>query len=142
VPSYPAVTFYGVLFLYNKPNVTMEVTTEPLLELLHGANEKAKTTLQVAWAPSWISVFDTLPSEGSAGGGGAASASRLLSESALTEDIEKLARVLELIGPSDEASKVCSRHRRIDVSNAYRPAYPTQASQEACPPAQWKSITP
>ncbi|KAJ3470526.1 hypothetical protein FSOLCH5_001219 [Fusarium solani] len=110
----------------------MEVTTEPLLELLHGANEKAKTTLQVAWAPSWISVFDTLPSEGSAGGGGAASASRLLSESALTEDIEKLARVLELIGPSDEASKAGVSNPSIagsvsagsvEVDNALNPAW-------------------
>ncbi|RSL93328.1 hypothetical protein CDV31_014764 [Fusarium ambrosium] len=91
-----------------------------------------KTTSRVSWAPSWISVFDTLPSEGSAGGGAAASAFRLLPESALNEDIEKLARVLELIGPSDEASKAGVSNPSIAgsmtassvaVDNALNPAW-------------------
>ncbi|KAL2674989.1 hypothetical protein Neosp_011169 [[Neocosmospora] mangrovei] len=50
-------------------------------------------------------VFDTLPSEGSASFGDAVSSSRLPLEWPLAEDVDKLARVLELIGPSDEASK-------------------------------------
>ncbi|RSL42419.1 hypothetical protein CEP53_012205 [Fusarium sp. AF-6] len=86
----------------------------------------------IGGAPSWISVFDALPTEGSAGGGGAASASRLLPESALTDDVEKLARVLELIGPSDEASKAGVSNPRIAdsmtassvaVDNALNPAW-------------------
>ncbi|RMJ12262.1 hypothetical protein CDV36_008058, partial [Fusarium kuroshium] len=132
VPSFPAVTFYGVFFLYNMPNGTMETITEPLLELLHGANDTAKTTSQVAWAPSWISVFDTLPSEGSAGGGGAASASRLLPESALTEDVEKLALVLELIGPSDEASKAGVSNPSIAGSVAASSVAVDNALNPAC----------
>ncbi|KAJ4219892.1 hypothetical protein NW759_007514 [Fusarium solani] len=48
VPSFPAVTFYDVYFLYNKPNGTMETITKPLLKLLHGANDTTKTASQVA----------------------------------------------------------------------------------------------
>ncbi|RSM14081.1 hypothetical protein CEP52_001517 [Fusarium oligoseptatum] len=112
IPPFPAVTFYGVFFLYNKPNGTMETITEPLLELLHGANDTAKTTSQVAWAPSWISVFDTLPSEGSAGGGGAASASRLLPD----EEASKAGVSNPSIAGSMTASSVA-------VDNALNPAW-------------------
>ncbi|KAF7672571.1 fad binding domain protein [Alternaria burnsii] len=100
-PSYEALTFYGVFFVYNKPNGTIETAMQPLLSFLDGANGTATFQTQTQSAPKWISLFDKLPSDGSAAGGGGSSASRLLPASSLTDDMARLAEVLELIGPTE-----------------------------------------
>ncbi|KAG7416672.1 FAD-linked oxidoreductase ZEB1 [Fusarium oxysporum f. sp. raphani] len=102
-PSYENLTFYGLFFLYNKPNGTTERLIQPFISHLEAANETTEFISNIIWAPSWISVYKKFPDLGSsAATGGGATTSRLLSAKAVTKDVDALAQTLEIIGPSAE----------------------------------------
>ncbi|KAI0465647.1 FAD-binding domain-containing protein [Xylaria cf. heliscus] len=102
-PASSALTFGGSFNLYNKPNGTMGSLIKPVLSLLDQASETATYSSSINWAATWIEVFDASGGQdNSAGLGGAASTSRLLPAASLTQNLEFLADVLELIGPEDD----------------------------------------
>ncbi|KAI1376433.1 FAD-binding domain-containing protein [Hypoxylon crocopeplum] len=131
-PSYSQLTFYGFFFLFNKPNGMAEALSRPIISLLTKANGIATYTSQISWAPSFISVWDTLHPPSHAGGGGGATTSRLLTESAFTKDPKQFARVLELVGPNEDGAKGgvsnptiagCLSTSSVAVDNALNPAW-------------------
>ncbi|KAH6686975.1 hypothetical protein F5X68DRAFT_240458, partial [Plectosphaerella plurivora] len=72
----------------------------PLLKLVEAAGDVASFQSTFVDAPTWIEVYNSFPKDlGSPGGGGASTTSRLLSADALTNDTERLAHVLEVLGP-------------------------------------------
>lgn len=102
-PSSSALSFTGTFNLYNKPNGTSESLIQPILSILDKANGTAVYSSSITWSSTWIEFFNAIDGDeaGSAGVGGVASTSRLLTTASLTEDVEYLAGVLELIGPQD-----------------------------------------
>nr|WCO08190.1 RNase T2 protein [Pestalotiopsis microspora] len=102
-PSSSALSFTGTFNLYNKPNGTAESLIQPILSILDKANGTAVYSSSITWSSTWIEFFNAIDGDeaGSAGVGGVASTSRLLTAASLTEDVEYLAGVLELIGPQD-----------------------------------------
>ncbi|EFY84435.1 FAD binding domain protein [Metarhizium acridum CQMa 102] len=131
-PSSEALSFFGLFFLYNKPNGTAESLIKPLMSYLGTANETADAVSKLSWSPSWIDVYNSFPDVGGAGGSGGATTSRLLPARSLTEDPELLARTLELVGPSAtrrrggiSSSSVSGSMAlsSVDVDNALHPAW-------------------
>lgn len=106
-PSYENLTFYGLFFLYNKPNGTTQRLIQPFISHLEAENETTEFTSNIIWAPSWISVYKKFTDLGSsAATGGGATTSRLLSAKALTKDVDAPAQTLDIIGPSAEGPQV------------------------------------
>lgn len=109
--SSSAVSFAGTFNLYDKPNGTAESLVQPILSILEEANGTAVYSSSITWSSTWIEFFDahSVDEVGSAGVGGVTSTSRLLTAASLTENVEYLAEVLELIGPQDGSDvSVCS----------------------------------
>ncbi|KAH6689418.1 FAD binding domain protein, partial [Plectosphaerella plurivora] len=94
------LSFIGLWFVYDKPNGTAQALAAPLLKLVEAAGDVASFQSTFVDAPTWIEVYNSFPKDlGSPGGGGASTTSRLLSADALTNDTERLAHVLEVLGP-------------------------------------------
>lgn len=101
-PSTSTLTFGWTFNLYNKSNGTLENLIKPVLSLLEKEKRSVTYTSEIKWFSTWYEAFTAAGSqEYSAGLGGVASTSRLLPAASLTENLESLANVLEVVGPQE-----------------------------------------
>lgn len=103
------VTLTGTFFLHGAPNGTAQGAWEGAVgEVLERAEAEGLVDVDVVHRhfAKWSEFYETVPSIGSAGGGGGARTSRLLTRRALTEDVDLLAEVLEYTGPRNAPEKV------------------------------------
>ncbi|KAB2580237.1 FAD linked oxidase [Lasiodiplodia theobromae] len=102
------VTLTGTFFLHGAENGTARGAWEGSVgEVLERARAKGLVDVEVVYRhfAKWSEFYETVPSIGSAGGGGGARTSRLLTRRALTEDVDLLAEVLEYTGPRNAPEK-------------------------------------
>ncbi|KAI0110816.1 hypothetical protein GGR51DRAFT_569439 [Nemania sp. FL0031] len=102
-PASSVLTFGGRFNVYNKPNGTIELLIKHVLSLLDEASDTAAYSSSITWTATWIEFFDAIDVEDyGAAPGGAATTSRLLPAASLTQDLEYLAEVLELVSAEDD----------------------------------------
>ncbi|KAJ8133219.1 hypothetical protein O1611_g404 [Lasiodiplodia mahajangana] len=149
-PATPGLTFGGRFNIYNKPNGTMESLIKPVLSLLKEASDTATYSSSIAWYATWIEFFDAIDGEDNAAApGGAATTSRLLPATSLTQNPEYLAEVLALISPEDDptvgllntAISGCLIASTTPVDNALNPAW-REATIHLNVAEVWRDSTP
>ncbi|KAK2729117.1 FAD binding domain protein, partial [Colletotrichum kahawae] len=104
-PSYESLHFSFFFFIYNKPNGTAEALAAPVLSKLRDAASEVTVSSNITYFADWFTVYKMLPVaalSGAAGGGGA-TVSRLLPAAPLN-DVQRMAQVLEAVGPRAEPS--------------------------------------
>lgn len=95
------------MFAYDQSKPSVEENIEPIRKLVRTKNSSIEIDDSISTFSKWIDVYHLFKlTQATAGGGGGVSASRLLPERALTDDIEALARLLESVGPSAEGPSV------------------------------------
>ncbi|KAI8258043.1 FAD-linked oxidoreductase ZEB1 [Colletotrichum sp. SAR 10_77] len=107
-PSYKSLHFSFFFFIYNKPNGTAEALAAPVLSKLKDAASEVSFTFNITYFTDWFTVYEMLPVaalSGAAGGGGA-TVSRLIPAAPLTDNVQKMAQVLEAVGPRAEPPSV------------------------------------
>ncbi|KAJ0339543.1 hypothetical protein KNSL1_011974, partial [Colletotrichum chrysophilum] len=102
--SYESLHFSFFFFIYNKPNGAAEALAAPVLSKLKDAASEVSFTSNITYFADWFTVYEMLPVaalSGAAGGGGA-TVSRLIPAAPLTGNVQKMAQVLEAVGPRAE----------------------------------------
>lgn len=98
------------MFAYDQTKHSVEEKIEPIREYVRTKNSSIDIDDSIITFPKWIDVYHLFNlTQATAGGSGEVSASRLLPERALTDDIDALARLLESVGPSAEGPSVSHR---------------------------------
>jgi hypothetical protein len=104
--SGPPYSFQYTMFQLNTTNtISIDHLTSPLQKRLEGFNESVESSLFSIWMPSWYAIEKLYPVGGDAGVTRGVRASRLLPRKAI-EDIDMLAKTLEIVGTRDEGYPV------------------------------------
>jgi FAD binding domain len=93
-------------YLYNKPNGTAESLFEPIRQRLEKENATVSYFSRFTSAPSFFKQFRKSPGFEPVGSSGGSMGGWLLPRSALT-NVTKLAKALEIFGPSVDGPVVC-----------------------------------
>ncbi|EKG18605.1 FAD linked oxidase [Macrophomina phaseolina MS6] len=100
-----ALQLTGTFFLHGASNGTAQAAWEPVRKVLDLAKDVADSWVEFQHFESWADFYKTIPATGSAGGGGSARSSRLLTRHALSKDVDMLAGTLEIAGPQAKPKK-------------------------------------
>ncbi|KAH7057163.1 hypothetical protein B0J12DRAFT_774839 [Macrophomina phaseolina] len=101
-----SLTLTGTLFLHGQPNGTAQQAWEPAKKVLDQRKQVAESWVTFQHFESWSEFYKTIPTIGSAGGGGGARSSRLLNRKALLEgNVDTLAEKLAIAGPQGNPAK-------------------------------------
>lgn len=99
-------TFSGSFLLFDARNGTMEELISPLSEMLNSENDTVSARFTDTWVPSWWDLVKSMPVIENIGTERSIRSSRFIPRRAFQQDLDRLARTLERIGPKDIEPRV------------------------------------
>jgi hypothetical protein len=100
---------------YNKPNRSVEALYAPIKDRLDSMKEFVAYDVSVNSSPTFFDIYNSSLAPEPVAQGGMVMGSWLLTEEALTQDVNRVARTFETIGPKIGPDIVSTSHPKLQV---------------------------